>query len=175
MTISSSTNLDNIGDRGTALAASENRGVDQTLPLSPAPRPPPKPLDVRIRRFALTILGAAGLFSLLYAKAVPCAFALMFHRPCPGCGSTRAVLCLLHGDVHGMTRFNPLGPVIALLIGIMALQSLVSVARFGDFRDAGEGKIGVVVKRGIFLVFVLEFGLWIARFFGAFGGPVPVG
>jgi hypothetical protein len=30
------------------------------------------------------------------------------------------------------------------------------------------------VKRGIVVIAALELVLWIARFFGAFGGPVPV-
>lgn len=39
---------------------------------------------------------------------------------CPGCGGTRAVSALLHGDIYRAVRMNPLlvlgGPVIALLI-----------------------------------------------------------
>jgi hypothetical protein len=63
---------------------------------------------------------------------------------------------------------------MALFIGVLAAQSFVSMLVHGDLRDAGQGRIGLVVKRGIFVVVALEFTLWIARFFGAFGGPVPV-
>jgi hypothetical protein len=80
----------------------------------------------------------------------------------------------MHGDLHGVFRYNPLGPVAALFIGVLAIQSLVSVLVHGDFRDAGEGRLGRALKRGIFAVAGLEVVLWIARFFGVLGGPVPV-
>jgi hypothetical protein len=136
-------------------------------------RPTP-PLSTRLRRAAL----AAGLFgafgTLLYAQGIPCAFARVFHTPCPGCGSTRAVLALVRGDLDGVLHTNPFGPVVAVLIAVIGLQSFVSVLVHGDFRGAGEGHIGLVVKRAIIVVAVLELTLWVARFFGALGGPVPV-
>lgn len=142
---------------------------------SPAPLSvTPPPLSVRLRRAALTAAFFAVLGGLLSAKAVPCAFAKMFHLPCPGCGSTRAVLALLDGDVGSMVRFNPIGPVAAVLIGVLVVQAFASVLARGDFRAVGEGRVGLVVKRGLVVVVVLEVLVWIARFFGAFGGPVPV-
>ncbi|MBX3207330.1 MAG: DUF2752 domain-containing protein [Labilithrix sp.] len=135
---------------------------------------PPAPLAVRLRRAALAVALAGLVGTLLYAKAIPCAFASLFHTPCPGCGSTRAVLALAHGDLDGALRYNAVGPVMALFIGIFAVQAFVSVLVHGDLRDAGEGRLGFVVKRGIFVLFALEVLLWIARLFGAFGGPVPV-
>jgi hypothetical protein len=44
----------------------------------------------------------------------------------------------------------------------------------GDFRDFAEGRVGRVLKRAVLVIAVLEGILWIARFFGAFGGPVSV-
>lgn len=42
--------------------------------------------------------------------------------PCPGCGFTRAVLCLLHGDVAGSVRMHPLAlPGAALGVVTVAL------------------------------------------------------
>ncbi|MBO4648223.1 MAG: DUF2752 domain-containing protein [Lentisphaeria bacterium] len=37
----------------------------------------------------------------------PCPFHEAFHLYCPGCGSTRATYCLLHGDLAGVCRYNP--------------------------------------------------------------------
>ncbi|MBX3200105.1 MAG: DUF2752 domain-containing protein [Labilithrix sp.] len=135
---------------------------------------PPAPLPVRLRRAALTVAFAGAVGGLLYAQAIPCVFASLFHTPCPGCGSTRAVLALARGDVHDALRYNAVGPVMALFIGIFAVQAFVSVLTYGDVRDAGEGRLGFVLKRGILVLFGLELLLWIARLFGAFGGPVPV-
>lgn len=134
----------------------------------------PPPLAVRVRRALLTAGGLGVFGALLWAKALPCAFARVFHTPCPGCGSTRAVLALVRGDVHDLLRYNPLGPAVAVLLVVLGAQSFVSVLSHGDFRDAGAGRLGDVLKRVLVLVFVLEVGLWIARFFGALGGPVPV-
>jgi hypothetical protein len=118
------------------------------------------------------LLGVLG--GLLYAKAIPCAFARFFHTPCPGCGSTRAVLALIHGDLHGVLHYNPFGPVMAVLLGVLGVQAFASILTHGDFRGAGEGRVGLMVKRGIFIVIAFELALWIARFFGVLGGPVPV-
>lgn len=131
-------------------------------------------LGVRLRRVAVAV-GLFGLLgALLYAKAVPCAFAGMFHTPCPGCGSTRAVVALLHGDVHGAIHHNPLGPVTALLLGVLGAQALASVFAHGDLRGAGAGRLGLVVKGAIVVVAALQTLVWIGRFFGLLGGPVPV-
>jgi hypothetical protein len=119
----------------------------------------------------LLFAAAAGL---LYARAVPCLFARVVHRPCPGCGSARAVVALLHGDLDGVLVYNPFGPAVALLLGILAVQAVVSMARHGDFRDAGAGRVGRAVKVLFLVVAAGELALWIARFFGALGGPVPV-
>jgi hypothetical protein len=138
-------------------------------------RGPTASIATRVRRAALTAAMFGVLGVLLYAKAIPCAFARVFHLPCPACGSTRAVLALVSGDLHGVLRYNPLGPVVLLILGVLAAESLVSVLVHGDFRDAGEGLVGRVMKRAIVVVAVLEAALWIARFFGVLGGPVPVG
>lgn len=132
------------------------------------------PLPVRLRRAALTAGGGGALFALLYAGAVPCFFARVTHHPCPGCGSTRAVLALLHGDFHGVLANNPLGPAVAVVIAILAAQAWISMLRWGDFRDAAEGKLGLLVKRLFLGLAVLEVLLWLLRFFGFFGGPVSV-
>lgn len=80
----------------------------------------------------------------------------------------------MHGDVRGVFQYNPLGPVAALFIAILGAQAIVSVFVHGDFRDAGEKRLGYIVKRGIIVVAALEIVLWVARFFGVLGGPVPV-
>ena len=120
------------------------------------------------------MLAGLALALLLYAKGIPCFFAHVFHTPCPGCGSTRAVICLLHGDMQGVLRTNMVGPVAALLIGLLGVQGIVSMLVHGDFRNVGEGRLGYVVKRLLVVAAAVEIVVWVARFFGAFGGPVSV-
>lgn len=127
-----------------------------------------------MRRSAITLAGLAALFAALYAKALPCMFAKVTHHPCPGCGSTRAVLALLHGDLHDVVRYNPFGPAMAVLMGIFGVQAFTSMVKYGDFRLAGEGRLGRSMKLVFLGVAIFELGLWIVRFFGFFGGPVPV-
>lgn len=144
-------------------------------PLAPLPlRSPPPPLGVRLRRAALTAAGAGVFGALLSAGGVPCTFAQIFHVPCPGCGSTRSSLALIRGDLEGVLRFNPFGPIMAVLLGALAVQALASMLAHGDLRNVGEGRAGLVMKRGILAVAALEVFLWISRFFGVLGGPVPV-
>lgn len=140
-----------------------------------AAAPPSRPaLRVRIWRTAGAVVLFAALGGLLYAKAIPCAFASVFGAPCPGCGSTRAVLALTRGDIDGVLRHNALGPVMALLVGIFAVQALASLFVHGDARDVGRGRVGRTAKIGIIAVGGLGLALWVARFFGLLGGPVPV-
>ena len=58
----------------------------------------------------LLICGAVILFRF-YPDLRPffpsCPFYGLFHLYCPGCGSTRATYCLLHGDLSGVWRHNP--------------------------------------------------------------------
>ncbi len=129
---------------------------------------------VRITR-AATFVGVLAVVTYLLAAAqVPCGFARIFHVPCPGCGSTRAMLALAHGDLAGLVRFNPLAPFMTLLIVALAGQALASVLSTGTFRRIGDGAIGLLVSRGVMVVGALEVLVWIARFGGFLGGPVPV-
>jgi Protein of unknown function (DUF2752) len=131
------------------------------------------PLPVRVRRALLVAAGFGAAALLLGAGLVPCTFARVTHIPCPGCGSTRAVYALLRGDLHGVLRMNPLGPLLALLIVVFAAQTILQVLRDGHV-SSGKGTGHVFVVRAAFVLAVLEFALWVARFFGVLGGPVPV-
>jgi hypothetical protein len=116
--------------------------------------------------FAVALVLGSGL--------VPCAFARVTHLPCPGCGSTRAVVALLHGDLAGVLHMNPLGPVMALVLGLLAIEAIISVLQSGNASRVGSSRAGRFLTRALIVITALDVVLWIARFFGAFGGPVPV-
>lgn len=120
------------------------------------------------------ILGAVYVCALALSLAlgIPlCPWASLFHVPCPGCGLTRATLALLRGDfraavsLHPLVLVVPLAVVVALALGF-ADRSPSETPRTGRLR-----KVGLVF---LFAVSLLALGLWILRFFGYFGGPVPV-
>ena len=119
-----------------------------------------------------------ALAALLLAVRLPlCPFANLLGIPCPGCGMTRATLALLSGEVSTALAFQPL---IGLVLPLAAL--------LGAGTCVGYLKTGVAVPpwnishprfaRGIEWaaggVAVGLVGVWLARFAGLFGGPVPV-
>ena len=60
---------------------------------------------------------------LVGAAVVPfCPWRALTGWPCPGCGSTRAIVRLLHADIPGAMRFNPLAAcgVAAFALGGIA-------------------------------------------------------
>jgi hypothetical protein len=104
----------------------------------------------------------------------PCSIATLLHRPCPGCGLTRATLLMLHGDVTASLQMHPLALPIIACWGAIAVATIVSTWRDGVpwvFHRSRLGKLAVVATG---VAYVALFALWIARERGFFGGPVPV-
>lgn len=73
---------------------------------------------------------------------------------CPGCGMTRGLHALLHGDVAAAMGFNALIPLFLLLLGFI-FATLISVAMRGKgfmrLNDSPKFLVG-------FLVLLLGFG-----------------
>jgi hypothetical protein len=111
---------------------------------------------------------------LAIALGLPlCPFALLTHHPCPGCGLTRATVALAQGHLGEALHFHPLSPVLApLVLGALAFNA-VSYVRKGRW-SAAEGIQGRWLTRLGLALFAALIAVWIARFFGAFGGPVDV-
>ena len=65
--------------------------------------------------------GAAGLFP-------PCMWHQWTGLPCPGCGTTRAILLLLHGDAVAGFAQNPLAACAASAFVVAGLASPVWLA-----------------------------------------------
>ncbi|CAN5908433.1 hypothetical protein BH11MYX4_BH11MYX4_30340 [soil metagenome] len=125
-------------------------------------------------RAGLFAVALGGFVFLLSSGHVPCAFARIFHTPCPGCGSTRAMLALATGDVHAFVRYNPMAPFMTLLIVALIVQAFASLLATGTFRRVGDGVVGMLVSRGAIVIASIQFAIWVARFMGFMGGPVPV-
>jgi hypothetical protein len=125
---------------------------------------------------SLLVATFAGMFAGIVALRLPfCPLASVFGVPCPGCGLTRATLALAHGDLRHALELHPLVLVLAPLF-IAASSS----AAIGYVRGAGRAprtkpwlaSRTVNVLGAALLLATL--GVWIARFYGYFGGPVPV-
>lgn len=140
-------------------------------------RPPhrdPVTHSARARRGAI-LLALLSLGAIVIALDLPlCPMATVTGIPCPGCGLTRATLALVRGDFARAFALHPLSPVLApLYLGLLASAALSYLRgpRAAPDRSFVSGRLFTALGS---VLLVAVFGLWIARFAGAFGGPVPV-
>jgi hypothetical protein len=119
----------------------------------------------RQRRIALllAVLAPAGLVILYCNPPVENSWypACFFHKwtglHCPGCGSTRALYHLLHGDVAQAVAYNVLGMLLMPVLGIWALRHSAYLVRGGDPPRR------LLSSRMIKALFWLVVAYWIAR------------
>jgi Protein of unknown function (DUF2752) len=95
-----------------------------------------------------------------------CPFALVTGIPCPGCGLGRATIALMTGHPVEAFHFHPLVfvalPALAGFAWSMARSRALGVPSQRLANLAAAALLGAVI------------GVWVARFEGAFGGPVKV-
>jgi hypothetical protein len=129
----------------------------------------------------LFLLTLAGL--VVWTETPLCPTAFFWGVPCPGCGLTRATLALLQGHFAQALAYHPLVLVFAPLFGAALGKSLVEFVRGQPVHGAGAYPPRSLAPAwwtrapGIALASalgVLLLGVWLARFAGYFGGPVPV-
>jgi hypothetical protein len=123
------------------------------------------------RRDGLALLGVvAGGVWLWWSDTTFCPTAGLFGVPCPSCGLTRATVALLVGRPRQAASLH-LGVFLVLpYLACLAAHWAWAKRRSGPFGDLAArwlNWVGVVVLALLVL-------LWAARFFGFFGGPVPV-
>jgi hypothetical protein len=127
-------------------------------------------------------IGRASLVVFVWSLAVvpvalgvkQCTIAKVFHHPCPGCGLTRAANLMLDGHIGASLHMHPLvAPIIAGHI-VVALATIHATWTTGTPFYFYQSKLGRAALWFIGIVYAAAILLWIARFFGALGGPVPV-
>lgn len=123
---------------------------------------------------ALRLAAIFGALGLAMAEHVPlCPMAIALHVPCPGCGLTRATMAILRGDFAGGLHLHPLAPIVTPVVAVMLAYNSMTYVREGRFY-AAERLNGRAMTAFAIVMGALMLGVWIARFFGAFGGPAPV-
>lgn len=135
-----------------------------------------------MKRAALIALLASPLALAIGLDLPLCPSASLLGMPCPGCGLTRATFALLRGDFGAAYRLHPLVFVLTpvytgllALIGWSYVRGGTAPSVLSSGVDWGRRLLlGRVASAAAGLLIVLAFAVWIARFFGAFGGPVPV-
>lgn len=134
----------------------------------------PKPRS-RWQRLAVALALATPVAFALFSEFPLCPSAGMLGLPCPGCGLTRATLLLLQGDVRQALALHPLviplAPIYLGALGVLLVELVRGPSAMPTTRP-WLGRRWVSLIGGV--VLVASVGLWGARFFGYFGGPVPV-
>ena len=75
----------------------------------------------------------------------PCLIKQVTNLPCPSCGSTRAVISLLHGNITKSLILNPLGIIIAIIM-VVAPPWI-----FSDILTKNESLLAFYYKTEVFL------------------------
>jgi hypothetical protein len=70
------------------------------------------------QRISLLLLGIAAVVppSRVDSGPVVCPVRRVTGRRCPGCGATRSLVRLVHGDPRGSAAEHPLGPALGVLL-----------------------------------------------------------
>jgi hypothetical protein len=106
---------------------------------------------------------------LLAGLPWPCPVRLMTGFPCPSCGLTRATRLALRGDFGAATAMHPLWFVVLPALAALGVAECVAFFRIRRWGSVLEGRFA---RRVGAVILALLLGVWVARFFGAFGGPV---
>jgi len=97
-------------------------------------------------------LALAPLWPMLSGLLRPCAFRTLTGLPCPTCGTTRAVLAVVRGDLGAAIVFNPLATVVLMVFLGGGLAAPLWVCSGGPLPDLGTG-----TQRRLALALLLAF------------------
>jgi hypothetical protein len=117
-------------------------------------------------------LAALPLVAAILVDLPLCPTAATFGIPCPGCGLTRATLAAMHGHFAEAFHYHPLFFFVTpLYLGVIGSLGYTYVRGGGYLPSKRQNQLVTILALA---AFALLLGVWIARFLGAFGGPVPV-
>ena len=85
-----------------------------------------------------------------------CLFKRIYHIPCPACGSTRAVIELLHGNLKESFLLNPNGIILVVLMVSVPLWLIADLCRRGDsFYRFYQWVEGLLSRKSVLILFIL--------------------
>jgi hypothetical protein len=137
-----------------------------------------EPLPALRRRVGRAVaVAAAWIVSVLPAAlgAQRCVIATLWHVPCPGCGMTRALRLLYGGHVVASLRMHPLAVPVLFGGALLMLSTVWATVTLGSPMRLHRSRLGRVAIAVAGAVYGAALALWALRWFGCFGGPVPVG
>jgi hypothetical protein len=138
--------------------------LDLPAPLSPL---------FRQRNVALGLwgLGMAQLGLFWFGlPGWPCPFLNLFGVPCPGCGLTRAISLLAHGDLHAALAFHAFAPlflagiVLSGISGVLPQKSREPLVNRLEDIERRTG-VSVIILVGLVLYWLARLLLFPTAFF----------
>jgi hypothetical protein len=127
------------------------------------------------------ILRALGVAAAWAIGALPvatgwqqCVVARLLHHPCPGCGMTRALRLLAQGHVDASLQMHPLAVPVFAAVSLFVASTVWTTFATGSPVTVYQSRLGRAAIGLLAVVYVAALALWILRWFGFFGGPVPV-
>jgi hypothetical protein len=134
----------------------------------------PPPLGRRVARAA----SVAGVWALAVLPAAlglqRCAIATFCHVPCPGCGMTRALRLLAAGRVDASLRMHPLAVPVLVAGALLMVSTVWATVTVGSPIRTHRSRFGRAAMALAIVVYTATLALWLLRWLGYFGGPVPV-
>lgn len=127
----------------------------------------------KLHRLGVMIAFGAVCSAIVVFSIPVCPTATIFHFPCPGCGLSRATMALLRGDFAVAFRIHP---AVFIVLPVLGLYMLGQVATYvnPEWKRLAKLLRNKWLERAIIAMMLVVVALWVARFFGAFGGPVSV-
>jgi hypothetical protein len=127
-------------------------------------------LWVRLGALACALLGALAFSHLVTLPAMSlCAFQVWTGQPCPGCGMTRSIVRLSHGDVGASLGYHPLGIVLAGGLVLALVGTVVGLLKGNDPVQRFLERRGLIAMVGFVgaLLVVWVVRAWIVPEWGA--------
>lgn len=78
--------------------------------------------------FMLALFPLSGIYSFTlgnHGLGLPCLSIAIFNKTCWGCGMTRSIVALWHGEIRTSLSEHPLGIVVWVLMGIISIQEFI--------------------------------------------------
>jgi hypothetical protein len=109
------------------------------------------------------ILAVLFFFTLFYSgngHASFCLFKTLTGIPCPACGTTRAVMCLLAGNISDAFLYNPCAILLVLIIAVQIPVQVMTLKK--------KFSLELMLRTSKMLTYVFVSGLvitWLLRLF----------
>jgi hypothetical protein len=83
-----------------------------------------------------------------------CATKILFHRDCPGCGITRSLISLGHGNWRASLAYHPAGIAFYLFLWAQVLSLISSLCRLKNGQCAGRSRVLTIFTYAIVAAFL---------------------